>query len=41
VIPEIKGECPGFKNGTIMVTGHRGIAITVGEAGKKGPLLFY
>jgi poly(3-hydroxybutyrate) depolymerase len=41
VIPEIKGECPAFKNGTIMVAGHRGVAIKAGEAGKQGPLVFY
>ena len=41
-LPEIKGECPEFKNGgTIMVAGHRSIVISAGEPGKGGPLLFY
>lgn len=41
-LPEIKGECPEFKNGsTIMVAGHKGVVITSGEPGKGGPLLFY
>jgi poly(3-hydroxybutyrate) depolymerase len=35
------GECPEFKNGTIMVGGHRNVMITAGEAGKKGALLIY
>jgi predicted esterase len=40
-IPPVNGECPEFKNGTIMVAGHRGIQITVGEANKKGPIYFF
>jgi predicted esterase len=40
-IPEIKGECPEFKNGTVMVGGHRGVQLTVGAAGKNGAILFY
>ncbi len=41
-LPAIEGECPDFMNGsTIMVAGHRGIAISAGEPGKGGPLLFY
>jgi poly(3-hydroxybutyrate) depolymerase len=35
------GECPEIKTGTIMVGGHRNVAITAGEGGKKGALLFY
>jgi predicted esterase len=35
------GECPEFKNGTIMVAGHKSIQIKAGEAGKNGPLVFY
>jgi predicted esterase len=40
-IPEIKGDCPEFKDGTIMVAGHKSIAIKVGAAGKGGPIVFY
>jgi hypothetical protein len=41
-LPAIQGTCPEFRNGsTIMVAGHRGVAITAGEPGKGGPLLFY
>jgi predicted esterase len=41
-LPEIKGDCPEFKDGTtIMVAGHKGVAITAGQPGKGGPLLFY
>lgn len=41
-LPPIMGECPAFNNGTtIMVAGHRGVAISAGEKGKGGPLLFY
>ena len=41
-IPEIKGTCPEFKNGsTIMVAGHRSIEIRAGAAGMKGPIVFY
>ena len=40
-IPEIKGECPEFKNGTIMVAGHKSIALKAGAAGKGGPIVFY
>lgn len=40
-LPMIQGDCPEFRNGTIMVAGHRGITIAAGEAGKKGPVLFY
>ena len=40
-LPEIKGECPEFKDGTIMVAGHKSIVIKAGPAGKGGPLLFY
>jgi len=35
------GECPEIKTGTIMVGGHRNVAITAGEGGKKGALIFY
>lgn len=42
ILPEIKGECPEFKDGsTIMVAGHGGVAISAGAPGKNGPLLFY
>jgi predicted esterase len=41
VIPEIKGTCPEFKNGTIMVAGHKGVLLSVGAAGKMGPLYFF
>jgi hypothetical protein len=40
-LPEIMGECPQFKNGTIMVAGHRSIQIQAGEPGKGGPILYY
>ena len=40
-LPPIMGDCPQFKNGTIMVAGHGGIQLSVGEKGKGGPLLFY
>jgi hypothetical protein len=41
-LPAIQGECPTFTDGsTIMVAGHRGIAIAAGAAGGGGPLLFY
>jgi predicted esterase len=40
-IPEIKGECPTFRNGTVMVASHGGIQLTVGEAGKNGALFFF
>ena len=40
-IPEIMGECPTFKNGTVMVAGHGGVLLQVGAAGKNGALLFY
>ena len=41
-IPMAKGECPMFMNGTtIMIGGHKGVAITAGAPGKGGPLLFY
>lgn len=40
-IPEVMGECPEIKTGTIMVGGHRNVAITAGEGGKKGALVFY
>lgn len=40
-IPEVTGECPEIKNGTIMVGGHRNIMITAGEPNKKGALIFY
>jgi len=40
-IPEVSGECPEIKTGTIMVGGHRNVAITAGEGGKKGALVFY
>lgn len=40
-LPAINGECPVFKDGTIMVAGHRGVMIQAGAAGKGGPLLFY
>jgi predicted esterase len=39
-LPEIVGECPELKDGTIMVAGHGGIQIVAGAAGKGGPLLF-
>lgn len=42
VLPEIKGECPQFMNGsTIMAAGHRSVLILSGEPGKGGALLFY
>jgi predicted esterase len=42
MLPAIEGECPEFRDGsTIMVAGHRSIAIAAGEPGKGGPLLFY
>jgi predicted esterase len=40
-IPEIKGACPEFKNGTVMVAGHKAILLTVGAAGKMGPVYFF
>lgn len=40
-VPEIKGECPTFKDGTIMVAGHKSIVIKAGAAGKGGPIVFY
>jgi predicted esterase len=41
-LPAVKGDCPEFRDGsTIMVAGHRGIAISAGSPGKGGPLLFY
>jgi predicted esterase len=40
-LPAIMGDCPEFKNGIIMVAGHKSIQIAVGEKGKGGPLLFY
>jgi predicted esterase len=40
-IPEAKVDCPEFKNGTIMIAGHKGVVITAGAAGKNGPLVFY
>jgi len=40
-LPEIKGECPMFKDGTATVAGHRGVNIQAGAAGKMGPLLFF
>jgi hypothetical protein len=41
-LPAIAGTCPEFREGsTIMVAGHRGIAISAGAPGKGGPLLFY
>lgn len=40
-LPAIAGECPEFRDGNIMVAGHRSIAITAGDSGKNGPLLFY
>jgi predicted esterase len=40
-LPPISGECPEFKDGTIMVAGHRGVQLTVGSAGKNGPLYFF
>jgi poly(3-hydroxybutyrate) depolymerase len=35
------GDCPEFRNGTIMAAGHRGVSLSVGEGGKSGPVLFY
>jgi predicted esterase len=40
-IPEIKGECPEFKDGTLMIGGHNGVVIKAGAPGKGGPLVFY
>lgn len=41
-LPPIMGDCPNFMSGgTIMVAGHKSIAITAGAPGKGGPLLFY
>jgi poly(3-hydroxybutyrate) depolymerase len=40
-IPAAMGECPEFKNGTMMIGGHSNIMVTAGPAGKKGALLFY
>jgi predicted esterase len=40
-LPPIMGECPEFKNGTIMVAGHRGVQLTVGAPNKGGPLYFF
>lgn len=40
-LPAIMGDCPEFKDGIIMVAGHKSIQIKVGAAGKGGPLLFY
>jgi hypothetical protein len=41
-LPAAKGTCPEFKDGTtIMIGGHKGVAISAGAAGKGGPLLFY
>jgi len=40
-LPAIMGECPEFRDGTIMVAGHKSIQIKAGAAGKGGPLLFY
>lgn len=40
-LPEVMGECPEFKDGVIMVGGHRGVTITAGSAGMEGPLVFY
>ncbi|HET8932842.1 MAG TPA: hypothetical protein VFN67_05360 [Polyangiales bacterium] len=40
-IPMVMGECPEFKNGTIMIGGHRNVMITAGPSGKKGALMFY
>lgn len=40
-LPEVMGECPEFKDGVIMVGGHRGVTITAGSAGMSGPLVFY
>jgi predicted esterase len=40
-IPEVMGDCPEFKNGTIMIGGHSNVMITAGEPGKMGPILFY
>jgi predicted esterase len=41
VIPEIKGECPTFMNGTIMVAGHKGVQLTVGAPNKMGAIYFF
>lgn len=41
ILPEITGECPTFRNGTIMAGGRGNITIVAGEPNKKGPLLFY
>jgi len=40
-IPEVSGECPEFRDGTIMVAGHRSIQIRAGAAGGGGPIVFY
>jgi predicted esterase len=40
-LPAAMGDCPEFKNGTIMAAGHKGIVITAGAAGKGGSLVFY
>jgi poly(3-hydroxybutyrate) depolymerase len=40
-LPPVMGDCPAFKNGTVMVAGHKSIVLQAGAAGKKGPLLFY
>jgi poly(3-hydroxybutyrate) depolymerase len=34
------GECPEFRDGNVMVAGHRQIQIVAGAAGKMGPVLF-
>ncbi|MEY4511974.1 MAG: hypothetical protein RLZZ450_4096 [Pseudomonadota bacterium] len=40
-LPEVKGDCPEFKNGTIMIGGHKNVLITAGAKGKGGPIVFY
>jgi predicted esterase len=40
ILPAESGACPEFKNGTVMVAGHRGVQLVVGSPDKKGALLF-
>jgi len=40
-IPEVSGECPEFRDGTIMIGGHKSVQIRAGAAGGGGPIVFY